>query len=205
MITKKFDELFDKYKNSNYISERRIKLKLKEITACHEECTLEEQEFTNEIIDKFCELIALLEERNEEERQALIFKYDALGTLSSGNVENFVASPNEHLRYSTGEELLTDFYNYFIKVKTESTMKDYVARVNTFAYSGKYLYEMLESGTLGVKTFDCDPILFTYQNIELIIAKFNTKDENGNSIKQRLNIRSALRMLNEFKKYKESC
>ena len=29
MITKKFDELFDKYKDGDYILERRIKVKLK--------------------------------------------------------------------------------------------------------------------------------------------------------------------------------
>ena len=101
--------------------------------------------------------------------------------------------------------MLDDFYDYFIKTKTESTMKDYVARIKTFAYSGRYLDELLESGAIGFSTINDDPVLFTYKNIEIILARFNTKNTNGTSIKQRLNIRSALRMLNEFKKYKESC
>ena len=44
-----------------------------------------------------------------------------------------------------------------------------------------------------------EPIVFIYNNLELIIAKFKTTNNNGDTIKQRLNIRSALRKLNDFK------
>ena len=204
MITKKFDSLFDEFKNPNTVIDRKIKVKLKEIIACHEECTLEEKEFTNEIIDKFCELTKLIEERNEDDIKNLVFEYSTFSSKSTTS-ENFVAIPDEKMKYSSPEKLLDDFYDYFIETKTESTMKDYVARIRTFAYSGRYLAELLDSGVIGFKTVDIDPVLFTYKNIEIILARFNTKDSNGSSIKQRLNIRSALRMLNEFKKYKESC
>lgn len=201
MISKNFDELYGKYKDATYVGDRRIRVKLKEILACYDECLPDEQEFTNEIIDKFCELIDLIEARNEEERQALIFKYD---NCQSSSVSAFqISSQIEgESTYQIADELLVDFYNSFINSKTESTMKDYVARIKTFAYSGRYLGEMLDAGVLGVRTIDIDPLLFTYENIEMILARFNTKDENGESVKQRLNLRSALRMLNEFKKNK---
>ena len=204
MITKKFDSLFDEFKNPNTVIDRKIKVKLKEIIACHEECTLEEKEFTNVIIDKFCELTELIEERHEYDIKNLVFEYSTFSSKSTTS-ENFVTIPDEKMKYSSPEKLLDDFYDYFIETKTESTMKDYVARIRTFAYSGRYLAELLDSGVIGFKTVDIDPVLFTYKNIEIILARFNTKDSNGSSIKQRLNIRSALRMLNEFKKYNESC
>ncbi len=205
MVTKKFDDFFNEFQNSSSTIDRKIKVKLKEIIACHEECTLEEKEFTNEIIDKFCELIDLIEERNNDVHNDLAFEYSTFNGKPVGASENFLTVLDEKIKYTSPENLLDDFYDYFIKTKTESTMKDYVARIKTFAYSGRYLDELLESGAIGFNTINDDPVLFTYKNIEIILARFNTKNTNGTSIKQRLNIRSALRMLNEFKKYKESC
>lgn len=205
MVTKKFDDFFNEFQNSSSTIDRKIKVKLKEIIACHEECTLEEKEFTNEIIDKFCELIDLIEERNNDVHNDLAFEYSTFNGKPVGASENFLTVLDEKIKYTSPENLLDDFYDYFIKTKTESTMKDYVARIKTFAYSGRYLDELLESGAIGFSTINDDPVLFTYKNIEIILARFNTKNTNGTSIKQRLNIRSALRMLNEFKKYKESC
>jgi hypothetical protein len=46
---------------------------------------------------------------------------------------------------------------------------------------------------------DIDPVVFTYENIERILATFKTRDDQGNIIKQNVNLRSALRKLNEFK------
>lgn len=204
MVSRKFDELFDKYRNATCIEDRRIKVKLKEIIACFDECDPAEQEFTSDIIDKFCEMIKLIEERNEDERQAIIFKYDAPCNTSGGRYESFVPCYNnreQQKAYRTADELLTVFYNSFIEKKSASTMKDYVARVRTFAYSERYLGKMLQSGELGISEIYTDPVLFTYENIEIILARFNTKDENGVSIKQKNNIRSALRMLNEFKTF----
>ena len=49
-----------------------------------------------------------------------------------------------------------------------------------------------------------EPIVFIYNNLELIIAKMKTTDEEGKVVKQRLNIRSALRKLNEFKQRRKT-
>ena len=74
------------------------------------------------------------------------------------------------------------------------TMKDYVARIYTFA-GPKYLGQMFR----GEELQGMDPVLFTFENIERILATFKTRDEEGQIVKQRVNIRSALRKLNEFK------
>lgn len=201
MITKKFDELFDKYKDGDYILERRIKVKLKEIVACYEESDLDAQEFTNDIIDKFCEAIELIEELNDDYVEA---RFGNDGGVGSTNVQNYLPSNinnfAEPMRYKSGEELLDSFYECFLDKKSVSTMRDYVARVRTFACSQQYLPRLIESGELGINSSDTDPILFTYKNIEQILARFDTKNEKGETVKQKNNIRSALRLLNEFKK-----
>jgi hypothetical protein len=84
-------------------------------------------------------------------------------------------------------------------------MWDYCNRIKTFAK--KYLYEIYpeESIPRVIHGEDADdyetyePIVFVYNNLELILAKMKTTNENGETVKQRLNIRSALRKLNEFK------
>ncbi len=85
------------------------------------------------------------------------------------------------------------------------TMWDYCNRIKTFAK--KYLYEIYSEESIPrvVHGDDADdyetyePIVFVYNNLELILAKMKTTNENGETVKQRLNIRSALRKLNEFK------
>lgn len=89
------------------------------------------------------------------------------------------------------------------------TMWDYCNRIKTFAK--KYLYEIYPEEVIphiihgehadDYETFE--PIVFIYNNLELIIAKMRTTKENGDTVKQRLNIRSALRKLNEFKQAME--
>jgi hypothetical protein len=89
--------------------------------------------------------------------------------------------------------------------KVNLTMWDYCNRIKTFAK--KYLYEIYpeESIPRVIHGEDADdyetyePIVFVYNNLELILAKMKTTNENGETVKQRLNIRSALRKLNEFK------
>ena len=90
MVTKKFDDFFNEFQNSSSTIDRKIKVKLKEIIACHEECTLEEKEFTNEIIDKFCELIDLIEERNNDVHNDLAFEYSTFNGKPVGASENFL-------------------------------------------------------------------------------------------------------------------
>ena len=237
MVSKKFDELFNKYRNATCIEDRRIKVKLKEIIACYDECGLEEQGFTSEIIDKFCELIDLLEDRNEEERQALIFKYDVSVNAANDNAsKNFVSCQGNNAfggqkRYpfENDDALMVAFYNHFRNEqkkklagektvyppierlddlkemkKVNSTMKDYVARMKTFANS--YMYEIPRIEELWKEEPDqINATLFIYRHLELILASFNTRDEDGSINKQKGNIQSALRKLNEFKRDREFC
>ena len=130
--------------------------------------------------------------------------------------------------YEYDYEVLNAFYDYFkrpgedqlsywqidgYKFENEEhrrslvnlTMWDYCNRIKTFA--NKYLYEIYPEDSIPriIHGEDADdyetyePIVFVYNNLELILAKMKTTNENGETIKQRLNIRSALRKLNEFK------
>ncbi len=85
------------------------------------------------------------------------------------------------------------------------TMWDYCNRIKTFAK--RYLHEIYPEESIPhvIHGEDADdyetyePIVFVYNNLELILAKMKTTNEKGETVKQRLNIRSALRKLNEFK------
>mgnify|MGYP003295227188 CR=1 FL=1 len=94
--------------------------------------------------------------------------------------------------------------------KVNLTMWDYCNRIKTF--SNKYLFEIYSAESIpliihgdNAEEFESfEPIVFVYNNLELIIAKIKTTDENGEVVKRRLNIRSALRKLNEFKQGMEN-
>ena len=135
--------------------------------------------------------------------------------------------------YEYDYEVLNDFYDHFKRegdnqlsywqiegyefeseedrrAKVNLTMLDYCNRIKTFAK--KYLYEIYPENSIpriihgeyadDYETFE--PIVFIYNNIELIIAKMKTTNEEGKTIKQRLNIRSALKKMNEFKQENEA-
>ena len=223
MVTEKFNELRNQYADATDDVGREIKLKLGEIIACQEVCNPIEHKFTFKLVDRFCELIELINERNGKVMDVLRFQCGELDEIPVTTLNQYMAyanNPNfsqEDSSYEDSAELLDDFYNRFAKKdddnkesssdddkRSSSTMRDYVARIKTFAMSEQYLDEMLSSGVLGVREINTNPILFTYNNIELILARFNTKDENGVAIKQRNNVRSALRLLNDFKREKTS-
>ena len=222
MVTEKFNELRNQYADATDDVGLEIKLKLGEIIACQEVCTSIDRKFTFKLVDRFCELIELINERNGKVMDVLRYQRGDLEEIPYKTLDQYRAyanNPNfsqEDSSYEDSDELLDDFYNRFAKKdddkesssddgkKSSSTMRDYVARIKTFAYSVQYLPQMLASGELGIRERNTNPILFTYNNIELILARFNTKDENGVAIKQRNNIRSALRLLNDFKREKTS-
>ena len=135
--------------------------------------------------------------------------------------------------YEYDYEVLNDFYDHFKREGDDQlsywqiegyefqneehrralvnlTMFDYCNRIKTFAK--KYLYEIYPEDSIpriihgeyadDYETYE--PIVFTYNNLELILAKMKTTNENGETVKQRLNIRSALRKLNEFKQQNEA-
>jgi hypothetical protein len=130
--------------------------------------------------------------------------------------------------YEYDYEILNDFYDHFKRPGDDQlsywqiegyefeseehrraivnlTMIDYCNRIKTF--SKKYLHEIYPEDSIpsiihgeyadDYETYE--PIVFTYNNLEHILAKMKTTNENGETVKQRLNIRSALRKLNEFK------
>ena len=91
-----------------------------------------------------------------------------------------------------------------------SARHQYVNRIKTF--SKKYLHEIYPLDTIpnvihgdGADEYESyEPIVFIYNNLEIILAKMKTTNESGETVKQRLNIRSALRKLNDFKQAKEA-
>lgn len=184
--------------------EKLIRRKLEAIAALLADCTAEEFVFANEITAEFCRLITLLREQRQKQDSFAAQRYP-----------EYRYQPKAHYRH--GHELLCAFYDHFKKEhelpyneiaschfedeadrksKINATLLDYVARIYTF--TNKYLYEVFPVEIIAAAGV-FDDVLFVYDNLEIILAKFNTKDENGNSIKQRLNLRSALRKLNEFK------
>ena len=130
--------------------------------------------------------------------------------------------------YEYDYEVLADFYDHFKRpgdnqlsywqiegyqfeneehrrTLVNLTMWDYCNRIKTFA--NKYLCEIFPEESIpyiihgeDAEEYESyEPIVFIYNNIEFILAKMKTTNEDGETIKQRLNIRSALRKLNEFK------
>lgn len=202
ILMEELDNLISQYRNAETKSDKLIKLRLEAIVRCYEECSLEERAFADEITVEFCRLISLLKEQHKKEldeaAEGIFPSADGgLSSLTPFSVNHlYEASP---MPFENGEMLLKAFYEHFKDKMVEVSLRDYVARINTFAYSDKYLPEMLRNGELGVREINIDPVLFTYMNIEVIVARFNTKDEQGKSVKQKLNIRSALKKLNEFK------
>lgn len=211
-----FEDLYQEYIDAQTPEKRRIRLKLNEISMCYGECDMQERVFVDEITKKFCELIQMLREEKENEDEALRRNYatppqNTFGFMTANAAPQrnaFFRQPSYRgqMPYRTGAQLLEAFYDYFVSdgEHKESTVKDYAARIKTFAERylqtiprvwEMYLYER-EQGTV-------DTILFTYVHLELIIASFDTKGENGETNKQKNNIRSALRKLNDFKRMQE--
>ena len=188
--------LLRKYTRAETKEDRYIKTTLENIAALSDLCDQEERYYSDMIIRHFCSVIDMLEKQHTK----------ALA------VETRPISGEDSVQFRDGYELVCAFYNHFKKpeewdyaeirgalyesqnVRVNPTLKDYAARIQTFA--GKYLGEMFRPQEVG----DRDPVLFTYENLELILATFKTRDEQGRIVRQRVNIRSALRKLNEFKR-----
>ena len=193
--------LLRKYANAETKEDRYIKKTLENIAAQFIVCDADQRYYADVITRDFCRIIKMLEERND-------------AVLAEKPVSN--PTSERKLRYQSSEDLLRDFYNHYKRENqvdyrqinsaleqgrkdlVNPTLKDYVARIYTFS-GPKYLGEMVSVQELGRK----DPVLFTYENIEVILATFKTRDAEGKIVKQRVNIRSALRKLNEFKQHTE--
>ena len=192
ILLEELDNLVNEYKNATTRTDRLIKRRLDAIVNCYEECSVEEREFADEITIEFCRLISIMKEQHQKELVELSNDRDNLNYSQENDLLRFKEYTREKTSFYNGTELLEAFYNHFIKTESSLTLTDYKARINTFA--NKYLDDMLRKD-LEYR----DPVLFIYDNIEYILAIFKTTDENGKSIKQLVNIRSALRKLNDFK------
>jgi hypothetical protein len=132
-------------------------------------------------------------------------------------------------QFEYDREVLEAFYNHFAKEGqlpywqieeyvfegdeqrkklVNLTLWDYCNRIKTFA--NKYLFEIYPEniipkvihGENADEYESYEPVVFIYNNLEMILAKF--KIGEGRGAKQRLNIRSALRKLNEFKQFEQN-
>ena len=193
MICPDLEKLLQKYAKAETEDELYIKRTLEDIAFQFEVSDREQHYYADVVTRAFCRIIKVLEKQPETE-----------------------ANEKHSLRFGTGEELARAFYNHYRqgeqvdylelpwalesgrKDLINPTMKDYVARIYTFS-GKKYLGEMFSRQQIGNQ----DPVLFVYDNIELILATFKTRDDRGEIVKQRVNIRSALRKLNEFKQRTE--
>lgn len=192
-LNDEFENLYKEYQSATSVADKKIRLKLNEIISCYGECGIGERTFSDEIIKKFCELIQILKEQDTTR--------DGYTVLQNAN--SFIALKQKEMHYSCDQELLNAFYDYYIQQMSAATIKDYVARINTFVnrymLSVPGVVELLKREQAGR-----DEILFLYKYLDLIIANFNTCDESGESVKQKVNIRSALKKLNEFKHMQEA-
>lgn len=199
-----YNPLYDlkkKYQNNKYIS-----IKIDNLVALYD--SIDDNELAKEFSIEFCRLIDMIEsEYNKKIAESIPWDEDV--------IDEFVTIPNkvDYRQYNDAFGLKESFYNHYKKPeqleykmilfmsveerkgKVNSTVFDYLARINTFGR--KYLCEVYNESEL--PNNDDERFLFVYENIESIIARFNVKDEEGNYIKQKQNIVSALKKLYEFK------
>lgn len=226
-----FSNLLREYAEPVTREDKLIKHKLDSIVALYDSCSVEERKFADEITFEFSRIIALLKNQHRQELMELSEKHQELGNIQKNTPTLHRQAQNDSYEYDY--QVLADFYDYFkrhgddqlsywqidgYEFESEEhrralvnlTMIDYCNRIKTFAK--KYLHEIYPEEIIphilhGEDADDYEtyePIVFTYNNLELILAKMKTTNEKGETVKQRLNIRSALRKLNEFKQEKET-
>lgn len=190
--------LLHKYAGAETKEDQYIQRTLKDIAELFELCDQSEYYYADLITRNFCRVIEMMEKRSAKGRPA------PCQTVQEG------------LPFKDDLELVRAFYNYYkeenqvdyLELRWASaegrrelinpTMKDYVARIYTFS-GPRYLGQMVSPEELG----GMHPVLFTYKHIEKLLATFKTRDENGQIVRQRVNIRSALRKLNDFKQHRK--
>ena len=229
-----FESLLEEHSNAETREDKLIKHKLDSIVALYNNCTLEEREFVDEITCEFVRIIKLLKKQHEKEMENIGEKYDNLLAQQAFVQDISHKEQSKYIsNYTSDMEVLSAFYEYFKgddrkleyekigtcefeneedrKQKVNLTIFDYCNRIKTFA--SKYLYEIFPAEDV-VNYVRCDDgevrkiygnIVFTYNNLEIILAKINTKNKDGKSVKQKVNMRSALRKLNKFKQETETC
>ena len=219
------EALLSEYQNTASSKEEQIVMRKLQLIKAHLiDCDEREFAFTDEIVSELCRIIYNMKKQSENAAVEAEKKLEALSerTTLTGFI-GMTQSSGDRPRFETAEELLVAFYNAYrneqkrksdaektdypsierlsdlTEVKANYTIKDYVARINTFAR--RYMGELPRTMELWLaQPRKIDPAVFTFYNIELVLAEFDTKNEDGSINKQKSNIQSALRKLNEFKK-----
>lgn len=216
MIPYELGSLREKYADASSKEALYIKKMIEDTIEVLKLCDQNEYYYADMITRNLCRIIELTEKLHVKEMRE-VQENTVQIEQAEPRLYGWVSKPQlRDIQYQSGEALLRAFYNHYKepeqvdymeisraleagrKELVNPTMKDYAARINTFS-GPKYLGEMFTLQQMG----GMDPVLFTYENIELILATFKTRDENGEIVKQRVNIRSALRRLNEFKQHAE--
>lgn len=195
MYCSDFNALQQKYANAKSGEDADIKRSLDVIAKLFNMCDESEYYYAEVITRHFCRIINTIERKK-------VPNLPQIHPFSQ-------PSPS---RYQSAAELMRDFYNHFKSPRqvdyleiaaaleqgqkdlVNPTLKDYVARVYTFS-GPKYLGKLFAPDELD----GSDPVLFTFDHIERILATFKTRNDAGEILKQNVNLRSALRKLNEFK------
>lgn len=190
--------LLEKYADATSKEEIYIKRTLEDIAKLFDVCEESEYYYADLITRNFCRVIEMMEKQRKKEM--VVAQSQADRTMRFQNDRDLAQAFYNHFKEDWQVDYLEigDAQQTGRKELVNPTMKDYVARIYTFA-GKKYLGEMFRPEELG----GMDPVLFTYENLELILATFQTRDAQGQIVKQRVNIRSALRKLNEFKQRQE--
>ena len=219
-----FSALISEYREPKTNEEKLIKAKLNSIVDIIENCIEGDGLFADEITLNFSHIISLIKNQYKEKMVELTRKYEALQAQVGLRLAYKPQGQDAKSQYQYDYEVLEAFYNHFAKEEqlaycqidgyafesdeqrkklVNLTMWDYCNRIKTFAK--RYLREIFPEdcipsvihGEEAEEYESYEPVVFTYNNLEMILAKF--KIGEGKGAKQRLNIRSALRKLNEFK------
>ena len=211
MYVREFENLLAEYRHATDREDRLIKRRLEAIAACYAECAPAEREFADEITVEFCRLIDLLKKQQKEAapspQAAPLHGFVAYGRPQEDD-EQLIAAFYDHFRgegrvpYAALKDLPEDLPHEEKRTLINATMRDYAARVRTFGE--QYMWDVPRMRELWrEQTEPMGRVQFIYRYIEWILAGFDTKDENGVSNKQKVNIRSALRKFNAFKQERE--
>ena len=225
-----FAELLSEYNEPKTKEEKLIKTKLNAIVDIIENCIEGEGLFADEITLNFSHIIALIKNQYQKEIIELTQKCESLQAKAGRSQLAYVPQVQAVMesQFEYDREVLEAFYNHFAKEGqlpywqideyvfesdeqrkklVNLTLWDYCNRIKTFA--NKYLFEIYPEniipkiihGENADEYESYEPVVFIYNNLEMILAKFKVGE--GKGVKQRLNIRSALRKLNEFKQERE--
>lgn len=213
MNTRELDELIREYSNSTAKEDIIIKLKLEGIRSIIANCGDDEMIFANEITAEFCRLIRMLQDNKRAEvasvERALTDRFQV------NNQHSFMTLAIDRKSYEYGWEVQEAFYDFFrdkekypagyLRVLNTPvserkgivclTLMDYISRIKSFAK-----YDLAEMYPLNAIPNNLDDrFVFIYDNIESIIASYDASSDDETDKKRRMNMRSALRKLNDFK------